>query len=103
MAAKSAVVDLADLLAPATVMVVSVTGSTTSGQPLADAELEQCLLGHAEAAALEAARQRSVEFVESRMEVLAPNVTKLLGPGVAAVLMGLAGGLTAIWMPYGCM
>ena len=90
------VVDLADLLAPATVMVVSVTGSTTSGQPLADAELEQCLLGHAEASALEAARQRSVEFVESRMEVLAPNVTKLLGPGVAAVLMGLAGGLTAM-------
>lgn len=89
-------VDLNDLLPPTTVMVISVTGSTTSGQPLADAELEQCLAGCNEAFALEEARQKGLEFVESRMAVLAPNVTALIGPSVAAVLMGLAGGLSSM-------
>ena len=32
-------------------------------------------------------------FIESRMSVLAPNVTALVGSGMAALLIGRAGGL----------
>lgn len=41
-------VDLTDLLPTATVMVVSVTGSSTSGKPLSDDDLRETLLGCAE-------------------------------------------------------
>jgi U4/U6 small nuclear ribonucleoprotein PRP31 len=89
-------VDLGDTLPSALVISVSMTASTTSGRPLDPADLAQCLAACDEAANLDAARATILTFVETRMTAVAPNVCALLDTGVAAQLMGLAGGLTAM-------
>jgi len=86
-------VDLADVLPPTVVMVVSVTGSTTSGQPLSDHELDQCVRGCEECFKLEGDNATILAYLESRMSVLAPNLTHLVGSSLAAMLVGMAGGL----------
>ena len=89
-------VDLAEILPSGLVISVSMTGSTTSGRPLSEADLAQCLEGCDEAAALDTARDTILTFVETRMTAVAPNVCALLDTGIAAQLMGLAGGLVAM-------
>ena len=90
------IVDLDDLLPSAQVMVVSVTGSTTSGQQLPKDALDNCMGGCEEALALDQARIDMLVFIESRMNVFAPNVSAIVGSNIAAQLMGLAGGLVAL-------
>lgn len=41
-------------------------------------------------------------FVQSRMNVIAPNTCALVGSGIASQLLGLAGGLTALSRIPGC-
>lgn len=86
-------IELNDLLPSATVMVVSVTGSTTAGQPLPPADLEDCMKGCAEIQQLDKERGIVLQFVQSRMSKIAPNTCLLIGSRVAAQLIGLAGGL----------
>ena len=87
-------VDLSGILAPSVAMVVTVTGSTTSGSSLQDQELRDCLEGCEEIAGLERDKATVLAFVESKMADLAPNVTALLNSsGLAAMLVGMAGGL----------
>ncbi|KAH8093638.1 serine/threonine kinase [Aureococcus anophagefferens] len=91
-------VDLSDVLPPTVVMVVSVTGSTTSGQPLGAGELDECVAGCAECFRLERDKGTILSYLESRMSVLAPNLTRLVGSSLAAMLekRHLAGfGMTA--------
>ena len=90
------VIDLNSLLPPSQVMVVSVSGSTTSGKPLDATKLARCLEGCALLLELDAAKTKILRFVESRMSRIAPNLSALLGTGVAAALVGLAGGLVAL-------
>jgi U4/U6 small nuclear ribonucleoprotein PRP31 len=89
-------IDLDDLLPSAQVMVVSVTGSTTSGQALPKDALSNCMGGCEEALALDQARIDMLMFIESRMNVFAPNVSAIVGSNLAAQLTGLAGGLIAL-------
>mmetsp|Transcript_7586 Transcript_7586/g.19403 ORF Transcript_7586/g.19403 Transcript_7586/m.19403 type:complete len:508 (-) Transcript_7586:170-1693(-) len=89
-------VDLTDLLPNAVVISVSMTGSTTSGQPLSEADLEQCIKACEEATKLEEARNSVLEFVETRMKAIAPNICAIIDTTLAAQLMGLAGGLAAL-------
>ncbi|KAJ1449241.1 hypothetical protein M885DRAFT_583331 [Pelagophyceae sp. CCMP2097] len=86
-------VDLSDILPPTVVMVVSVTGSTTSGQPLSEGELDECARGCDECLALDEDKMTILHYLESRMSVLAPNLTRLVGSSLAAMLVGMAGGL----------
>jgi U4/U6 small nuclear ribonucleoprotein PRP31 len=86
-------VDLATVLPNALVISVSMTASTTSGQPLSELELEQCMRACDEAAALDDARAKILQFVETRMTAVAPNICALLDTAIAAQLMGLCGGL----------
>ncbi|KAJ2345507.1 U4/U6-U5 snRNP complex subunit prp31 [Coemansia erecta] len=87
---------LAGILPNATQMVVTVTGSTTSGQLLTADELRRveeaadCLLE------LSRAKHRLVSFIESRMQLIAPNTTAVIGASTAAQLIVEAGGLTAL-------
>ena len=74
-------------------MVVSVTGSTTSGQPLTDSELGECLRGCDACLKLEDDKGTILQYLQSRMSMLAPNLTHLVGPSLAALLVGMAGGL----------
>ena len=86
-------VDLSGILPPTVVMVVSVTGSTTSGQPLTDSELGECLRGCDACLKLEDDKGTILQYLQSRMSMLAPNLTHLVGPSLAALLVGMAGGL----------
>lgn len=72
-------VELSDLLPSATVMIVSVTGSTTSGQPLSPDDLAECFKGCDEVLSLNADKAAILRFVESRMSRIAPNLSYLIG------------------------
>jgi U4/U6 small nuclear ribonucleoprotein PRP31 len=86
-------VDLEGVLPSATIMVVSVTASTTSGRPLPEAELKTCLEACDLMLKLDEDKNMFLKFVEDRMEVTAPNLSIVLGSECASRLMGVAGGL----------
>ena len=86
-------VQLHDLLASSVVMIISVAGSTTSGKPLGEADLQDCLKACHEMLSLEADKQSVLRFVESRMQRIAPNLCHIVGARLASQLVGLAGGI----------
>ena len=94
-------VDLS-FLSSSAVMVVTVTGSTTSGRAFTASELGVVSEAIAEWKALSSARVSLLEFIESRMAALAPNVTELLSSRVAAMLIACAGGLIALARAPSC-
>ncbi|KAG7583580.1 Nop domain [Arabidopsis suecica] len=89
-------VDMEGLLQPATVIAVSVTALTTKGKPLPDSILRKTLDACDHAIVLDSARKKVLEFVESKMGSIAPNLAAIVGSAVAAKLMGTAGGLSAL-------
>jgi U4/U6 small nuclear ribonucleoprotein PRP31 len=89
-------VDLDGVLPSATIMVVSVTGSTTNGTPLSEEVLGRALEACERALQLDETKRALLRFVESRMAFIAPNLSAVLGTQVAAQLMGTAGGLVAL-------
>jgi len=86
-------INLGGILPSATIMVVSVTGSTTNGTALEEEDMETTLEACDEMLKLEAARLRILEFVESRMQQIAPNLSAVVGASVASRMMGAVGGL----------
>ncbi|GBF99181.1 U4 U6 small nuclear ribonucleoprotein [Raphidocelis subcapitata] len=86
-------VDLDDLMPAATIMVVTVTATTTSGRPLSPDALSKALQGCEMMAKLDADKLKIIRFVEGRMGSIAPNLSAAIGSEVAARLMGVAGGL----------
>lgn len=89
-------VDLSKLLPSATVMGVSVTGSTTSGVPLTEMGLNRVLEDCEYGLALDRDKSLLLRFVENRISDLAPNVSAIIGTKIAAQLIGLAGGLESL-------
>lgn len=89
-------VDLSEVLAAATIMVVSVTASTTQGQRIEEEELGRILEACDMALNLNDVKVKILGYVESRMSFVAPNLSHIVGSTVAAKLMGVAGGLTAL-------
>ena len=97
-------------------MVVTMTGSSTMGEPLSDETLQKVIEGCDEGLALEEDKRKvchtkltptavhicslacmqMLKFVEGRMNFLAPNLSILLGTDIAAQLVGVAGGLDAL-------
>lgn len=88
-------VDMEGLLPAAIRMVISVTASTTSGKPLPEV-LQKTIEACDRALALDSAKKKVLDFVETRMGYTAPNLSAIVGSAVAAKLMGTAGGLTAL-------
>ncbi|KAK7283710.1 hypothetical protein RIF29_13435 [Crotalaria pallida] len=89
-------VDLEGLLPSAIIMVVSVTASTTTGKPLPEEVLNKTIDACDRALELDSSKKKVLDFVESRMGYIAPNVSAIVGSAVAAKLMGTAGGLSAL-------
>ncbi|PBK72933.1 Nop domain-containing protein [Armillaria solidipes] len=89
-------VDLAGVLPPAIIMSVVVTATTTSGKQLTDAQWEAVRRACDLADRLEEARKKIFMYVSSRMNVLAPNLSAIVGTTTAAKLLGVAGGLGAL-------
>ncbi|KAI8807371.1 Nop domain-containing protein [Cladochytrium replicatum] len=78
-----------------TVMLLTIEAQTTKGRPLTEAEMiavrEACQM----ALELEAAKRKIFEYIELRMSIIAPNLSAIVGSGIAAKLLGVAGGLAA--------
>ena len=89
-------VPLGDLLPSAMVMIISVSASTTMGSRLSEGDWADCLKACNEMLLLQRDKQVVLGFVESRMQCIASNLVLLVGSRVAAQLVGLAGGVTAL-------
>jgi len=84
-------------LSQATIMVVSVTASTTTGAgTLNEKDLETVSNACDMAFELQEIKKEIFSYVESRMTFIAPNLSCIIGASMAAKLMGAAGGLTAL-------
>ncbi|KIW18561.1 hypothetical protein PV08_02849 [Exophiala spinifera] len=79
-----------------TLMVVTVEGTTTKGQPLSDAELETTLRACQMVIELDRAKKILTEYVQSRMNIFAPNLTAIIGSLTAAQLLNFAGGIKGL-------
>ena len=77
-------------------MTVTVEASTTKGQPLPESELQAVQEACATMSRLEQAKRILTDYVQSRMNIFAPNVTVLIGSLTAAQLLNARGGLTAL-------
>lgn len=93
---------LQKVLPPATVIVVSVTASTTQGERLTDDELKVVDDACDMALDLNSAKIKIYEFIETRMNYIAPNLTMIVGANCAAKLMGVAGGLSQLCKMPAC-
>lgn len=89
-------VDLSGVLPPAVIMSVLITATTSSGQPLTEAQWIAVEKACDLADRLEDVRKRIFMYVSSRMNVLAPNLSAIVGTTTAAKLLGVAGGLNAL-------
>mmetsp|Transcript_26655 Transcript_26655/g.37522 ORF Transcript_26655/g.37522 Transcript_26655/m.37522 type:complete len:478 (+) Transcript_26655:25-1458(+) len=89
-------VDLNGILPAATIMVLTVTATTTSGTPLPEEEMVEVLEACKLILELDAARRKIVDYVESRMTFIAPNISTIVGSSIAARMISVAGGLTAL-------
>jgi U4/U6 small nuclear ribonucleoprotein PRP31 len=78
------------------IITISVAGSTTSGRLLTTRELEQVDDAATYIENIIKVQNELAEFVEQRMESLAPSICALVGAPTAARLIGLAGGLAEL-------
>jgi len=69
------------------------TASSTSGQKLEDEELDIILKACDKMIEIDMVRVKIFTYVESQMDNYAPNLTALVGPEIAAKLLGSSGGI----------
>uniref|UniRef100_A0A0K0EID5 U4/U6 small nuclear ribonucleoprotein Prp31 n=1 Tax=Strongyloides stercoralis TaxID=6248 RepID=A0A0K0EID5_STRER len=87
---------LSEVLAPSNCIVVSVTASTSEGQELTDEELKVIREACDMAEMLQDTRNRMQKYVEMRMNLIAPNITAILGSTATAMIVSQAGGLVQL-------
>ncbi|CAO3611396.1 unnamed protein product [Cunninghamella echinulata] len=95
-------IDLRSILPSATIMVVTVTATTTAGKPLKEEEWERTSEACDMALALDDARRKIINYVASRMTIIAPNLSHVVGSATAAQLLSAAGGLKEFCKIPGC-
>ncbi|KAJ3501353.1 hypothetical protein NLJ89_g9374 [Agrocybe chaxingu] len=95
-------VNLTGVLPPAIIMSVVVTSTTTLGKVLSGAQWAAVQRACDLADRLEEARKKIFMYVSSRMNVLAPNLSAIVGTTTAAKLLGVAGGLAGLAKMPGC-
>ncbi|SCV72083.1 BQ2448_4777 [Microbotryum intermedium] len=88
--------DLTGLLTSGTVMAVTVTAATSRGQPLDDSEWKIVEGACAMMFQLDDAKRTILEYVESRISLLAPNISAIVGTQTATKVLGIAGGLQGL-------
>ena len=87
---------LNDVLSSNQIITISVAGSTTSGRMLTNEELDQVNDACLYLDELQSTQNELTSFVESRMEQWAPSVCALVGPSLAALILGSTGGLAEL-------
>ncbi|KAI0248712.1 hypothetical protein BJV78DRAFT_1276473 [Lactifluus subvellereus] len=81
---------------PAVVMSVLMAATTSAGQKLSDSGWQSVERACDLADRLEKVRTKIFMYVSSRMNVLAPNLSAIVGTTTAAKLLGVAGGLNGL-------
>lgn len=84
------------------VMIVTVEATTTKGREMTTAELERVMRACEMTLALDRAKKTLTDYVQSRMNLFAPNLTALIGSLTAAQLLNFAGGLTGLAKTPAC-
>ncbi|KZF26397.1 Prp31 C terminal domain-containing protein [Xylona heveae TC161] len=85
-----------------TLMIVTVEATTTAGRALSEAELQTVTRACEMTLSLDRAKRILTEYVQSRMNIFAPNLTALIGSLTAAQLLNFAGGLTGLAKTPAC-
>jgi U4/U6 small nuclear ribonucleoprotein PRP31 len=84
------------------VMIVTVEATTTKGREMTPSELERVMRACDMTLALDRAKKTLTDYVQSRMNLFAPNLTALIGSLTAAQLLNFAGGLTGLAKTPAC-
>ncbi|CAF9941248.1 U4/U6-U5 snRNP complex subunit prp31 [Imshaugia aleurites] len=93
---------LKSILDGPSLMVVTVEATTSRGRQMTDAELQRVLRACEMTLSLDRAKKILTEYVQSRMNLFAPNLTALIGSLTAAQLLNFAGGLTGLAKTPAC-
>ena len=83
-------------------MIVTVEATTTKGRDMTPSELSRVLAACEMVIALDKAKSTLTDYVQSRMNIFAPNLTALIGSLTAAQLLNAAGGLTGLSKTPAC-
>ncbi|KAK7422196.1 U4/U6-U5 snRNP complex subunit prp31 [Neonectria punicea] len=83
-------------------MIVTVEATTSKGHEMIEEELQRVIQACHMVIALHKAKQTLTEYVQSRMNIFAPNLTALIGSLTAAQLLNAAGGLTGLSKTPAC-
>ena len=95
-------VPLRSVLDGPTLMIVTVEGTTTKGTDMDEKELQTTLRACEMVLQLEKAKKVLIDYVQSRMNIFAPNLTALAGSLLAAQLLNQAGGVTGLARTPAC-
>jgi U4/U6 small nuclear ribonucleoprotein PRP31 len=93
---------LREVLGGTTVMIVTVEAAITKGRKMTSVELERVMRACEMTLALDKAKKTLTDYVQSRMNLFAPNLTALIGSLTAAQLLNFAGGLTGLAKTPAC-
>ena len=93
---------LKSILDGPTLMVVTVEATTSGGRDMTEPELQRVLRACEMTMSLDRAKRVLTDYVQSRMNLFAPNLTALIGSLTAAQLLNFAGGLTGLAKTPAC-
>lgn len=95
-------VSLRSVLDGPSLMVVTVEATISQGRDMSPEELSMTIIACQMVIALDKAKKTLTEYVQSRMNIFAPNLTALIGSLTAAQLLNTAGGLTGLAKTPSC-
>ncbi|KAK1757609.1 hypothetical protein QBC47DRAFT_376492 [Echria macrotheca] len=95
-------VTLKSVLDAPSLMVVTVEATTSKGQAMPEDELQRVIQACQMMISLDRAKKILTQYVQSRMNFFAPNLTALMGSLTAAQLLNQAGGLTGLSKTPAC-
>lgn len=93
---------LRSVLPGPSLMTVTVEATTTKGREMSPAELERVMRACEMTLSLDKAKKTLTDYVQSRMNLFAPNLTALIGSLTAAQLLNFTGGLTGLAKTPSC-
>ncbi|GAA5858067.1 hypothetical protein JCM1840_001027 [Sporobolomyces johnsonii] len=88
--------DINGILPSGSVMAVKVTAATSRGEQLDEREWAQVKAACDMMFGLDDAKKKILEYVESRISLLAPNISAIVGTQTATKILGIAGGLQGL-------
>ena len=95
-------ISLRSVLDGPSLMIVTVEATTTKGREMSQDELNRVRSACQMIVSLDKAKTTLTEYVQSRMNIFAPNLTALIGSLTAAQLLNAAGGLTGLSKTPAC-